>query len=903
MSGYERGRPSRGRHGYGEQPVRRPANSSPPARTEDPRSYRGNSNDERSPRGNEREFRNDDRLARGNDREQRPARPYDDRSRGAGPSREAAPAPAPAESGFNVGRGTSQARVKEGATSNPGFGGNGGRRDRTREERMAIVTTRPSREFKKTGVLGVNLQGMTSNFFEILSKPNMHLMQYRVDFNPEIEHMGLKMGLLKNHMNTLGKHVFDGTLLYCTTKLPQPLELFSNRKSDGSAVGMTFRLVAEITKEDATYVHVMNIIIRRCLKMLDLTMVKRDYFDSHAAIPIPQHRIEIWPGYLTTIRHHENCYLMGVEIVHKVLRQDTAMNVIELMKREDRPDLWNQIKSALEGQVVMTFYNKRTYRVDEVTNEFSPLSTFHLRKEDREVTYMEYYEKRYNLKIKNPSQPMLISRPTRKDVNRGDDKPIFLIPELCGMTGLTQQMRDDFRVTQDVAVITRVEPDKRVQALMNFRKRLQDNPEIQRELSGWGLELARDLVRCEGRSIGETIKIVSGKDAFAIRNGDWTRDMDRRPMAVTAKVMNWVVFVPAGDLSQRTRQFVLEMTNCGRAQNLYLPEPRFIEMGRDRANNYQEELLKQCDQMQYDIAMVVSRSRRTDIYNLVKQVACCQLGIPTQVVTAKVICKQPHQIKAIATKVMVQMAAKMGAEPWRISLPPPPDKRRWMVIGYDTYHDAKQRKAVGAFVASVNESFTRYVSSVKIHENNEEISPSFNTHLQECTKAFYLQNEKQFPTDIFFYRDGVGAGDIERVKEVEIGALKEACRTISRIVGIDFNPNIAFIIVSKRISTRFFQTFGRGANNPPCGTVVDNTVTQFERYDFFLVSQKANRGTVSPTSFNIIEDNTGMTPDNHQKLAYGLTHLYYNWMGNLRVPAPIQYAHKLAYLVGEANMG
>ena len=57
-----------------------------------------------------------------------------------------------------------------------------------------------------------------------------------------------------------------------------------------------------------------------------------------------------------------------------------------------------------------------------------------------------------------------------------------------------------------------------------------------------------------------------------------------------------------------------------------------------------------------------------------------------------------------------------------------------MVIGYDTYHDAKQRKAVGAFVASVNESFTRYVSSVKIHENNEEISPSFNTHLQECTK-------------------------------------------------------------------------------------------------------------------------------------------------------------------------
>ena len=96
---------------------------------------------------------------------------------------------------------------------------------------------------------------------------------------------------------------------------------------------------------------------------------------------------------------------------------------------------------ALEGQVVMTHYNNRTYRIDEVTEKFNPQSEFHLRKEDRLVTYLEYYEKRYHLKVKNKSQPMLISRPTRRDVNRGDDKPIFLIPELCLMTGLSESMR------------------------------------------------------------------------------------------------------------------------------------------------------------------------------------------------------------------------------------------------------------------------------------------------------------------------------------------------------------------------------------------------------------------------------------------------------------------------------
>ncbi len=51
----------------------------------------------------------------------------------------------------------------------------------------------------------------------------------------------------------------------------------------------------------------------------------------------------------------------------------------------------------------------------------------------------------------------------------------------------------------------------------------------------------------------------------------------------------------------------------------------------------------------------------------------------------------------------------------------------------------------------------------------------------------------------------------------------------------------------------------------------------FCRYDFFLVSQSVNQGTVSPTHYNVLYDDTGMTPDMVQKLAYMMTHLYYNW--------------------------
>ena len=142
--------------------------------------------------------------------------------------------------------------------------------------------------------------------------------------------------------------------------------------------------------------------------------------------------------------------------------------------------------------------------------------------------------------------------------------------------------------------------------------------------------------------------------------------------------------------------------------------------------------------------------------------------------------------------------------------------------------------------------------------------------------------------------------------------------------------------------------------NPPSGTVVDDVVTLPERYDFFLVSQSVRQGTVNPTSYNVIIDGSGLKPEHIQKLTYKvsmlcmkenlknwsislltfwseqvcsvltnyrqlvwslvnvslfscvikyyfqLTHLYYNWPGTVRVPAPCQYAHKLAFLVGES---
>ena len=58
------------------------------------------------------------------------------------------------------------------------------------------------------------------------------------------------------------------------------------------------------------------------------------------------------------------------------------------------------------------------------------------------------------------------------------------------------------------------------------------------------------------------------------------------------------------------------------------------------------------------------------------------------------------------------------------------------------------------------------------------------------------------------------------------------------------------------------------------------------RYDFFIVSQHVRQGTVSPTHYIVVHDEVGLPPERMQVYTYKQTHLYYNWPGTVRVPAP-----------------
>ena len=158
-----------------------------------------------------------------------------------------------------------------------------------------------------------------------------------------------------------------------------------------------------------------------------------------------KHNLRIWSGYAPSIRSLEDGLLLDVASVQRILRSDTAHVFLrrihaDWMAAGQQENLKLIVAEQLFGRVVITYYNQRAYRIDGVDYDMKPTSTFYCSKSQRQVSYLEYYAERYGLEITDHRQPLLFSRCHTRNMNNTGDV-VFLVPELCIMTGLTEAMR------------------------------------------------------------------------------------------------------------------------------------------------------------------------------------------------------------------------------------------------------------------------------------------------------------------------------------------------------------------------------------------------------------------------------------------------------------------------------
>ena len=124
------------------------------------------------------------------------------------------------------------------------------------------------------------------------------------------------------------------------------------------------------------------------------------------------------------------------------------------------------------------------------------------------MTLVKYYADKYQKTLRDLKQPLIISNPPlREQRTGGNTGPLFLVPELCYMTGLSEEQRANFRLMADLGKITRQGPEERSKTLQKFSKRLQSNANIKEEMAEWNLDFSKQLVE---------VKVTSVKSSFVV---------------------------------------------------------------------------------------------------------------------------------------------------------------------------------------------------------------------------------------------------------------------------------------------------------------------------------------------------------------------------------------------------
>jgi aubergine len=233
------------------------------------------------------------------------------------------------------------------------------------------------------------------------------------------------------------------------------------------------------------------------------------------------------------------------------------------------------------------------------------------------------------------------------------------------------------------------------------------------------------------------------------------------------------------------------------------------------------------DKKEIQMIVVILSSKRKDRYDAVKRICCIEFPVPSQVVTSAII-DDIRKRKSVVTKVAIQMNCKLGGELWATHIP----MKNLMICGIDTYHDSEKKKAsVCAFVATTNESKTKYFSRATIQSTHQELSNNLTITVKSACEFYRKVNNGKLPEKVIIYRDGISDGQLKLVTDYEIPQIQSAFS----MVELNYTPTLTVIVVKKRGNARFFARKGADLMNPPCGTVIDNTITRNEWYYFNLL--------------------------------------------------------------------
>lgn len=235
---------------------------------------------------------------------------------------------------------------------------------------------------------------LSANYIKLKCK-NAGVYQYVVHFDPPVESRQNRLRMVQSLRDIIGPvRLFDGMTLFLPIMLKEQITVAkAKRPTDEHDTTVSIQLTKILPPEKIPPV-VFNIIFRNIMNELKMKQIGQHYFNPSQHIPLKEQHLDIWPGYITAVREYQDSLYLVADVAHKVIRAETCVELLYDLNdkyRNDSARFKQESFNALVGTVVLTPYNNRTYRIDDILWDLNPLSEF-LYHNGQNCTYFDYYK-------------------------------------------------------------------------------------------------------------------------------------------------------------------------------------------------------------------------------------------------------------------------------------------------------------------------------------------------------------------------------------------------------------------------------------------------------------------------------------------------------------------------------
>jgi len=206
-------------------------------------------------------------------------------------------------------------------------------------------------------------------------------------------------------------------------------------------------------------------IIKANAKMIRLNYT--NYYDLSTMKSISDNAYLI-NGFSTSFRSTDTGFYLLINVKNKFLNKMNCYQKLKELRQEFPRDFRRESEKFFSGLIVLTIYGTpRTYTLKGVNFDATVSNrTIKIQKTGEEITLKQYYEQNYpEMRIEIKDQPLLVVEQKRSD---GTLEEIFLVPELCKLTGIDDKAAGDIR--KNMTRTTRLRPNEKMESIQGFMK-------------------------------------------------------------------------------------------------------------------------------------------------------------------------------------------------------------------------------------------------------------------------------------------------------------------------------------------------------------------------------------------------------------------------------------------------